>query len=86
MLSSDSLRCGYPNNTKAKFGDQIRFVISGASGAKFTFGTNVNYWACTGATLGTSNTVTTSGGAAATITFIFNGTKWVETSRSVPTN
>jgi hypothetical protein len=86
LLASDSLRCGYPINTFAKFGDHIKFIINGSNGSKFTFGTNTSYWSTTGATLGTSNTVTLSGGAVAVIEFVFNGTKWVEYERSVPTN
>ena len=86
LLSSDSLRCGFPTNTRAKYGDHIKFVLSGPSGAKFTFGTNTGYWSTTGATLGTSNTVTLSGGATGVIEFVFNGTKWVEYLRSVPAN
>lgn len=86
LLASDSLRCGYPINTNAKFGDHIKFIISGSNGSKFTFGTKTDYWSTTGATLGTSNTVTLSGGTVAVIEFVFNGTKWVEYERSVTTN
>lgn len=70
----DSLTLGSPTVTNASLGDQMVLMISGTSGDKLKFtGSN---WVSTG-------TATLSSGVAAIINFVFNGTKWQESSRTV---
>lgn len=70
----DSLYMASPTITKSYAGDNITLIVSGASGTKLKFaGSN---WQSAG-------TATLSSGANAILTFVFSGTKWVESSRVV---
>ncbi len=73
-LAADSLYLASPTITSCYAGDELIIVASGASGTKVKFaGTN---WQSAG-------TATLSSGLYAVISFVFSGTKWVETSRVV---
>ena len=72
----DSLMFASPTITNAYFGDELTFVISGTSGNKFKFSTVTTNFQGAG-------TATLSSGLNAILTFVFNGSKWVEKSRVV---
>jgi hypothetical protein len=74
VAAVDSITFKQPVVTNSYYGDQITIMVTGTSGNKVKFtGTN---WVSAG-------TATLSSGLNATISFRFNGTKWVEQSRVV---
>jgi hypothetical protein len=74
ITMTDSLYMASPVITSSYAGDRITLVISGASGTKLKFaGTNFQ----------SAGTATLSSGLYAVISFIFSGTKWVESARVV---
>lgn len=71
---TDSLYMSSPTITSSYAGDRITLIVSGASGTKLKFaGTNFQ----------SAGTATLSSGLNAVISFIFSGTKWVESARVV---
>lgn len=71
---TDSLTIKNPTLTKSYAGDNIRFIVTGASGTKLKF---------YGANFVTQGKVTLSTSGVAIIELLFNGTKWVESGRNV---
>ena len=74
ITMTDSLYMASPVITSSYAGDCITLIVSGASGTKLKFaGTNFQ----------SAGTATLSTGLYAVISFIFSGTKWVESARVV---
>lgn len=71
---TDSLTFRNPVVTRSFAGDQLTIVATGASGNRVKF---------TGSNWVSAGTATLSSGGSAVITFVFNGSKWAERSRSV---
>lgn len=74
IAALDSLTLGSPTVTKCYLGDQMTLLVTGTSGDKLKF---------TGSNWVSAGTATLSSGLKAVITFIFDGAKWVESSRVV---
>lgn len=70
----DSITFKNPVVTQSYYGDKLVFIVTGTSGDKVKW-TGAN-WVATGA-------ATLSTGVSAVITFRFNGSKWVESDRTV---
>lgn len=74
ITMTDSLYMASPVITSSYAGDRITLIVSGASGTKLKFaGTNFQ----------SAGTATLSSGLYAVVSFIFSGTKWVESARVV---
>lgn len=71
---TDSLTIKNPTITKSYAGDNMRFIVTGTSGAKLKF---------YGANFVTQGKVTLSTSGVAIVELLFNGTKWVECGRNV---
>lgn len=74
IAALDSLTLGSPTVTKCFLGDKMTLLVTGTSGDKLKF---------TGSNWVSAGTATLSSGLKAVITFIFDGAKWVESSRVV---
>jgi hypothetical protein len=70
----DSLTFKSPTVTKCFLGDKMTLLVTGTSGDKVKF---------TGSNWVSAGTATLSAGLKAVIEFIFDGAKWVESSRVV---
>jgi hypothetical protein len=71
---TDSFTFKQPNITRCYATDNLRIIASGASGTKIKF--TGSYWQSAG-------TATLSSGGRAVIDFVFDGSKWVESNRTV---
>lgn len=79
LTASDSLRFTSPTVTNSYFGDRISIIATaGAGTSKMTFSWHANTkWRTT------SPFVSITSGHYAIINFVFNGSVWVEESRSI---
>ena len=77
LTMKDSLTLGAPTTTGCYFGDKIIILLISPSGTpKLKFSTYLSKW-------NTAGTATMSTGLRGAITLIFDGAKWVETSRAI---
>lgn len=78
---TDSVYISGPVVTASYAGDNVKMIVSGASGTKIKFA-STNFIMSSTAPYATTTLILSSGGRAL-IQFTFDGAKWVETSRVV---